>query len=374
MRTPHSVEIFGELLGHAFGDGRDEYLVVVAYPLVDLLQQVIDLVVRDPHFEWRINQSCRPDQLFDDHSFALHQFVVGRCGAHVDRGADQLFELLEAERPVVFGCGKTEPVLHEVLLAGAVAAEHGVHLGERDVALVDHHQVILRKIVQQAEGSRPFCTSVEIAGVVLDAGTVTQLLDHLQVVLHPLLDPLRFGRTSRLLEEGDLLAQVEVDLLHGRVYALLGRDKQAHWVKGECVERLDPLAGYGVDALDALDFVVEKGDAETLVAEFAESRHDVDRVARHAECRGGQFPFGPGIERFDQFVEELLVVEDFADFDMNGHRVEIARIAAAVQTRYAGNDDDVPPPREQGGGRTQTHLFDFVVDRKVLFDIGIRRR
>ena len=59
---------------------------------------------------------------------------------------------------------------------------------------------------------------------------------------------------------------------------------------------------------------------------------------------------------------------------MNGHRVEIARIAAAVQTRYAGNDDDVPPPREQGGGRTQTHLFDFVVDRKVLFDIGIRRR
>ena len=40
------------------------------------------------------------------------------------------------------------------------------------------------------------------------------------------------GRTSRLLEEGDLLAQVEVDLLHGRVYALLGRDKQAHWVKG----------------------------------------------------------------------------------------------------------------------------------------------
>lgn len=126
------------------------------------------------------------------------------------------------------------------------------------MALVDHHQVILRKIVQQAEGSRPFCTSVEIAGVVLDAGTVTQLLDHLQVVLHPLLDPLRFGRTSRLLEEGDLLAQVEVDLLHGRVYALLGRDKQAHWVKGECVERLDPLAGYGVDALDALDFVVEK--------------------------------------------------------------------------------------------------------------------
>lgn len=89
-----------------------------------------------------------------------------------------------------------------------------------------------------------------------------------------------------MLEEGDLLAQVEVDLLHGRVYALLGRDKQAHWVKGECVERLDPLAGYGVDALDALDFVVEKGDAETLVAEFAESRHDVDRVARHAECRG----------------------------------------------------------------------------------------
>ncbi len=65
-----------------------------------------------------------------------------------------------------------------------------------------------------------------------------------------------------------------------------GRDKQAHWVKGECVERLDPLAGYGVDALDALDFVVEKGDAETLVTEFAESCHDVDRVARHAECRG----------------------------------------------------------------------------------------
>ena len=124
----HPVEVFRKFLGHAFGDGRHEHLVVVFHALVDLLQQVVDLVGRNAHLERRVDQPRGADQLLDDHAFALHQFVVGGRGAHVDRRALQLLELGEGHRTVVLGRRETESVFHEVFLAGAVAAVHGMYL------------------------------------------------------------------------------------------------------------------------------------------------------------------------------------------------------------------------------------------------------
>ena len=370
----HAVEVFRKLLGHAFGDGRHEHLVVVLHALVDLPDQVVDLVQRHAHLQRRVHQPRGADQLFDDHALALHQLVVRGRGAHVDRRALQLFELREGQRAVVLGRREAEAVLHEVLLAGAVAAEHGVDLRQGDVALVHDHQVVLREIVDQAEGARPGGASVEVARVVLDARAVAQLLDHFEVVLHALLDALRLHRTPGAFEELDLLAQVEVDLLHGGVDALFGRHEQVRGVERDAVERGDALSRDGVDRLDGLHLVVEEHHAEALVAELAEGRHDVHRVAVDAERRRLQLAFGAGVERLDQLVEEMLVADDLPHLDVDGRGVEVRRVARAVEARDARHDDHVAAARQQRGDRAEAHLLDLGVDLEVFLDIGVRRR
>ena len=138
-------------------------------------------------------------------------------------------------------------------------------------------------------------------------GAVAQLLDHLDVVFHALFDALGLHRPSGPLEEFDLPAEVEVYLLYGAVDALLRGYEETRGVERQVVERMDALSRHGVDGLDGFDLVVVEHYSETLAAELAERRHDVHRVAVHAERRRLQLPLGAGVERFDQLVEEVLV-------------------------------------------------------------------
>ena len=183
--------------------------------------------------------------------------------------------------------------------------------------------------------------AVEITRIVLDAGAVAQLLDHLDVVFHALLDALRLRRASGTLEEFDLPAQIQVYLLYGAVDALLGGYEEARGVERQVVERMDALSRHGVDGLDGFDLVVVEHHAETLAAELSERRHDVHRVAVHAERRRLQLPLGAGVERFDQLVEEVLVADDLSDLDVDRRGVEIrgvfrvcAEIDKIVEVRY----------------------------------------
>ena len=129
-----------------------------------------------------------------------------------------------------------------------------------------------------------------------------------------------------------------------------------------------------IDDPDRFDFVVVEHHAVALAAEFAEGGHDVHRVAVDAERRGQQVAFGAGVERFDQFVEELLVADDVADLERDGRRMEVFGVAAAVEARNGRDDDHVPAARKERRAGLQTHLFDLVVDRQVFFDEGIRGR
>src|SRR5881409_3109871 len=95
------------------------------------------------------------------------------------------------DRPVVVGGWEAEAEVHQVLLAGAVALQHAVHLGDGDVALVDEHQKILGEVVQQAPGPLSRGAPVHVAGVVLDPGAIPDLPQQLHVVLGPELQALR---------------------------------------------------------------------------------------------------------------------------------------------------------------------------------------
>ncbi len=177
-----------------------------------------------------------------------------------------------------------------------------MHLRQRHVALVDDGKIILGKEVEQAERPRPLRTPVEVSRVVLDARAVAQLLYHFEVVLDALLYALRLHHAALLFEEGYLLAQIEIYLLHGAVYALLRGNEQIGRIERKRIERTDALPRYGVDAMYGLDLVVEEHHAETLAAELAECGHDIHRVACDAESTGFEVALGTRVERLDEPV------------------------------------------------------------------------
>ena len=366
-----TVEILRQLFGHALGQRGDEYPLSLLGPELYLVHKVVYLIFGRPHGDGRVHQTRRPDELLHDGPFALGKLVVGRRSAHVNGSTRQRFELAEGEGTVVLGRREPETVLHEALLAGTVAAVHGPYLRNGYMALVDDQQVVFRKVVQQAEGARPLLPSVQITGIVFDAGTVAELLYHLQVILHALFDTLCLHHPARLLEEADSFAEVELYLLDGPVGAFPRRHEHVGGKYRHRVESFKYLSACRVDACDLFHFVVEHRDA---VNRIAVCRHDVDDLAVHPEGTALEFRLGAGIEGIHKSVEDFLAAGSLACRQLHARSVEILRVPDTVETRHARYHDNIPAPGKERGRGTQTQFLYLLVDGEVFFDIGIGGR
>ena len=164
------------------------------------------------------------------------------------------------------------------------------------MAFVDHQQEIVGEIVNQAEWSRPRCTSVEVTAVVLDAGAVAQLLYHLQVVVYAFFQPLGL----KVLVDADKVVaafeHVALYLSQGAGHALLVGEEVGGGVDDHLVEAFKPLAADGVETFESLDLVVPERDA---VAEVGKRGVDVHRVALDAEAAVGELDFIADILAFE---------------------------------------------------------------------------
>ena len=69
--------------------------------LADLVEQVVDLALRRPDLDLRIDQPGRADDLLDDDAARLLELVVAGRGRDVDRLADALPRTPRTQRPVV---------------------------------------------------------------------------------------------------------------------------------------------------------------------------------------------------------------------------------------------------------------------------------
>ena len=165
--------------------------------IVDLAEQVVDLARRRTHLDLGIDQPRRADDLLDHLRPACSSSYGARRRRHVDRLRHRALELLEFQRPVVERGRQAEAVVHQLLLAGAVAAIHAADLRDRHVALVDDQQGIGGKIIEQRRRRLARRPPGEVARVVLDAGAISDLVHHLQVVERALLQALRLEQLAR---------------------------------------------------------------------------------------------------------------------------------------------------------------------------------
>ena len=150
VHVPHTnadaFEIRGEILRHLFRQGRDKHTVSVCCAQIDLRDKIVDLTVRRPDADLRIEQTCRTDDLLHDLRGVL-LFKIARGSAHEDCLVDMAVKLVEIQRTVVVRGGETETKVDERFFSCLIAGEHGTHLRQGYVRLVHKEEKILREIV-----------------------------------------------------------------------------------------------------------------------------------------------------------------------------------------------------------------------------------
>ena len=72
------VEVIGQILGHAFGERGHQHALSALDADVDLGEQIVDLRLRRPHVEDRVDQPRRPHDLLDHLPRVLMLVVGGR--------------------------------------------------------------------------------------------------------------------------------------------------------------------------------------------------------------------------------------------------------------------------------------------------------
>ena len=240
---PDIDQIRVELFGHALGQGRHQHAFAFIHSVFDFVEQVVHLISGGAHLYRGIQQTGRPDHLFDHYPTRLFQLVVCRRGTHIDGLPHQRFELVELQRTVVQSGGQTESVLHQVDFTGAVAAVHGPDLRHSDVAFVYHQHEILGKEVEDAERAHSWLALVEVAGIILNARTVTQLLHHLHIIRHAIFQPFGFQMFANGFEVVALFAQIQYNLVDSLVHGLLCRHEKAGRIDDQLFLFRDDPAG-----------------------------------------------------------------------------------------------------------------------------------
>ena len=362
-------QVVGEILGHLLGERGDEHPLVLRHPIVDQLHQIVDLSLGGLDDDLGVDEAGRSDDLFD-HLCRHAELVLARRGGEEDRLVDPLEHLFERERPVVAGRREPEAVFDEDVLATAVARELAVELRDRDVALVDHEEEVVREVVEQRERRFAVVTPVDVHRVVLDPVAVADLADHLEVVLGPHPKALCLEQLALLLELLEAHLEFVLDLAHGDCEPLVAGDVMRGREDDRPLHLLQRLAGERVDPREAVDRVAEHLDAQhrLLVGGM-----DLDRVAANPELAPAERGIVAVVLHVDQATQDAahVVVDAVAEIDELA--LVLVGIAHAVDAADRRDDDRVAP-REQGRGGGVPEAIDLVVDRRVLLDEGVTGR
>ena len=131
------------------------------------------------------------------------------------------------------------------------------------------------------------------------------------------------------------------------------------------------MAGERVELLDIFHGVAEQVHAPGAV--FIVRREDVDDVAADAEGAAGEIGLGALVLQRDEVGDQLPLVDALALFQGKRHRSIGLDRADTVDARYRRHDDDVVA-FQQRPRRRVAHAVDLLVDRRVLFYVGVGAR
>ena len=318
----------------------------------------------------RIHQARRANHLFHYDAPRLRQLVRPRRRRDVDHLIHAVFELFEGQRPIVQRRGHSKTVVHQRLLARAVAVEHSAHLPHGLVRFIDEHQKIVRDVVQQCWGRFSRQPAAQVAGIVFDAVAVADGAHHLDVKHGALDDALGFDEFPLLLQLLFPPPQLFLDGDDGTVALFLRHDvvrlrENRHL--GQIFLPRVHFARERIDLPDGIDLLAPHLEPESFVLIGGV---DLNHVAAHAKCSAPQI-FRSLVLNVHQPAEQGLPRSLLPLLQGNEHSVIGFGRADAVNAGNGGDDDDVAP-FEQRARRAHAQLVQLIVDRRFLVDVNVR--
>ena len=113
---------------------------------MNFTQQMVNLFINGVHFNLRVNQSGRAQNLLH-HFRRVRQFIITRRGGNINGLVYAFLKFGKAQRSVINRRGQTKTIFHQRLLARAVALIHAAHLRQGNVTFVNQQHKILREVI-----------------------------------------------------------------------------------------------------------------------------------------------------------------------------------------------------------------------------------
>ncbi len=362
-------EVLGEVLRHLLRQRRHQHPLALLGALPCREEQVVDLAPARLDGHLGVDEAGRPDHLLDDRVGQGELLVRGRGRDEHDL-PDPLQELVLLQRTVVEGGGEPEAEVDERLLAGAVPVVHATDLREHHVRLVEEDDEVVGEVVEQGVGRRAGGPVLQVAGVVLDAGAVAEGPKHLEVVERALAQALLLEELPDAIEVRELLLEVSLDHLHGRLELVVGRDVVPGGEDRRALQLGRLVAGERVDEGEPVDLVAPQLYPQRLLLV---GRPDLDHVAASAEAAGLQLDVVALVLLRDERAEDLVARQDPAHVEQQVELLVLVGGAQAVDGRHRGDDDDVLAREQAARGRVPQAL-ELQVDVRVLLDEEVAGR
>ena len=237
------------------------------------------------------------------------------------------------------------------------------------MGLVHHQQKIFGEIINQGKRRLPGGAPVHMAGIVFNAAAVAHLSHHFQIILGPLGQPLGFQKFALGIKHLQPVFQLGLDAFHGPFQIL----PAGHIVGGRENGHMGPVAdnfsGEHIHFHELVHLIVKHLDADGLF--IITGRDDLDHIAPHPEGAPFKINLVAIVLDLHQLFQDGVALHLLPYPERQHHVVIFLRRAQTVNAADAGHDDHVPAFKESAGGAV-AQLINLVVDRGILFNIGIR--
>ena len=194
------LQIFRQGLGHFLCQSNDKHTFVFLHPFLYLRNKVVYLTVRRTNADKRVEKSRGSDYLFDNLR-GMFFLIISRRSRNVYHLIEFLLKLAEKQRAVVIRGRKTETVFDKAFFSCPVAAAHTSHLRHGNMAFIDEHQKVFRKVVKQSVRGRTGLSARKDTGIVLHTFAVTHRAQELHVVHRAFSDTLRLDKFAPVREK-----------------------------------------------------------------------------------------------------------------------------------------------------------------------------
>ncbi|OAV74381.1 hypothetical protein Barb7_02134 [Bacteroidales bacterium Barb7] len=242
------------------------------------------------------------------------------------------------------------------------------------MAFVYHQQEVFREVVQQAVGAFAGSTSVEIAGIVFYTGAVPQFAYHFKVEDDTLVQSFRLKGFIRLPQSFHPCAQIHIYQAEGGIEPVLGSHEEVGGIDIQFVLFVNLLPCLRTERGDALYLIPPELNAVRHPVEGFNGGEYIHRIPVSPKASAVEIYLVIGVERVHETTEQLVPLHRHPLLNMYHPFGKGGRVCHTVEAGHGGDNNHIPPPRQERGSGAKAELVYLFIDSRVLFYIGVGGR